>query len=198
MALKYTIFTPEHASLAVEEYGGGNGGYAFEWRGSGLTFCTHLIVSLLDIRWAERAGGFMDHFTEHQTYHMIWHHGKRWNGATDPARANAVLRWLGGLEAETLMPVLLDTFCPDRAQARMEGLPLPGYDHPGTERWYWHMVWLRTSCLALDCQAVLITTQAMPMEESYRRAKDRTFVARECRAMAKTALQLREGRQVQK
>ena len=55
-----------------------------------------------------------------------------------------------------------------------------------------------TSCVALDGHVILATSQAMPMEESYRWTKDLEFMARECRAMAKAALRLRENRHGQK
>jgi hypothetical protein len=90
MALKYTIFTPP-AMFAIEEYGGGNGGYTYQWRGHGPTYCAHLIVSLILVEWAHIAGGLMDHLTEHDTYRMVWHNGARWKGTTDPARAESVL-----------------------------------------------------------------------------------------------------------
>ena len=198
MALKYTIFNPSGATLAIEEYGGGAGGYAFQWRGYGPTFCTHLIVSLMLEDWAHTAGGLMDHLSERDTYRMVWHTGARWKGATDPARAESVLRWLGECAPDAFVPVLFDTFMPDRAQMHQEGLPVPGFDRPGTARWYWHMGTVVTPCAALDGRVMLATSQAMPMEESYRWTKDLEFMARECRAMAKAALQLRENRHVPK
>jgi hypothetical protein len=125
MALKYTIFNPSGALLAIEEYGGGAGVYAFQWRGSGPTFCTHLIVSLMLEDWAHTAGGLMDHLSERDTYRMVWHTGARWKGASDPARAERVLRWLGTLKANALDLFMNDTFPPDRADNERRGLHVP-------------------------------------------------------------------------